>query len=72
MQILPGDSCKNCAMERLAIVKLKEETLKCLFLLVFWRFLFFGYPWHRACNSQGGATRYQVVNSTDGVKRLPG
>ena len=28
--------------------------------------------WHRDCHSLGGATRYQVVNSTDGVTWLPG
>jgi hypothetical protein len=28
--------------------------------------------WHRGCSILSGATRYQVVNSTDGVRWLPG
>jgi len=28
--------------------------------------------WRHDCDRQGGATRYQVDNSTDGVRWLPG
>ena len=31
-----------------------------------------GQLWHRGCSSLGGATRYQVVNSTDGVSGYQG
>ena len=48
------------------------KTLNRLLLLSFRAFLRSVHLWHRACNCLGGATRYQVVSSTDGVSGYQG
>ena len=70
---LPTGSCKNC-LEGLIEVACGnvENRWNARF---YWAYRVLPPDetlWRHGCDRFGGATRYQVVNSTDGVRWLPG
>ena len=70
---LPSESCKNC-MDH--VIDLVYGKVKMRWNARFYWAYSAAAPketlWRRGCIRLCGATRYQVVSSTDGVRRLPG